>query len=528
MAHANSSSIFGTSGSFSRQIFGVLFVVLMVALLGSTIGFGSLLRVSSETGRMVDEAMAADHLASDLNRAISVNVARSKALALSSEPQVGDALTPEINQTSAQIEGLLNQLGVLLIAPEDKAILDRMRAANLEFLQACQALTVARDSGLTSAIEQVVAQRFNPTAQALQAAVTQLGDAQRASIDARVLGINGLSLNARWALLLFSACALVLGGLLSVWLVRRITRPIQQAVDTANRVAALDLTARIDGHDRDEAGRLLVALARMQGALRALVSEVQCASHSVAEGATQIAAGNLDVSSRTEMTASFLQQTAASIEEVATAMHASLEAAFQGEALAKSATLEALGGRSVMSEVMQTMSDIDASSRQIMDITGVIDSIAFQTNILALNAAVEAARAGEQGRGFAVVAAEVRTLANRSAVAAREIKVLIAVSADKVKSGTAKVRVAQETMGTIVDSVERVTLAIGQITAGSREQSSSMTRINGAVNQLDQMTQKNAAVVEESAAATQSLQNQAGDLRDLAGRFHLPRLALAL
>jgi methyl-accepting chemotaxis protein len=362
----------------------------------------------------------------------------------------------------------------------------------------------------------------------LQAAVTQLGDAQRASIDARVLGINGLSLNARWALLLFSACALVLGGLLSVWLVRRITRPIQQAVDTANRVAALDLTARIDGHDRDEAGRLLVALARMQGALRALVSEVQCASHSVAEGATQIAAGNLDVSSRTEMTASFLQQTAASIEDGATAMHASLEAAFQGEALAKSATLEALGGRSVMSEVMQTMSDIDASSRQIMDITGVIDSIAFQTNILALNAAVEAARAGEQGRGFAVVAAEVRTLANRSAVAAREIKVLIAVSADKVKSGTAKVRVAQETMGTIVDSVERVTLAIGQITAGSREQSSSMTRINGAVNQLDQMTQKNAAVVEESAAATQSLQNQAGDLRDLAGRFHLPRLALAL
>ncbi len=527
MAHADSSTIFGTSGSFSRQIFGVLSVVLMVALLGSAIGFGSLLRVSGETGRMVDEAMAAERLASDLNRAISVNVARSKALALSSEPQVGDALTPEINQTSAQIEGLLNQLDALLVTAADKAILGGMQAANIEFLQASQALTSARDSGLTSRIEQVVAQRFNPAAQALQAAVARLGDAQRANIDASVLGINGMSLNARWALVLFSAGALVLGGLLSVWLVRRITRPIQQAVDTADRVAALDLTAHIDGHDRDEAGRLLVALARMQASLRSLVSEVQCASQSVAEGATQIAAGNLDVSSRTEMAASFLQQTAASIEEVAATMHASLDAAFRGEALAQSAAQEAQGGSAVMSEVMQTMSEIDASSRQIVDITGVIDSIAFQTNILALNAAVEAARAGEQGRGFAVVAAEVRMLANRSALAAREIKALIAVSADKVKSGTAKVRVAQDTMRTIVDSVARVTLAIGQITAGSREQSSSMASINAAVSQLDQMTQQNAAVVEESAAATQSLQDQAGELRDAAGRFHLPRLALA-
>jgi len=209
-------------------------------------------------------------------------------------------------------------------------------------------------------------------------------------------------------------------------------------------------------------------------------------------------------------------------------MHASLEAAFRGEILAQSAAEQAAEGSAVMSEVMLTMNDINNSSRQIMDITGVIDSIAFQTNILALNAAVEAARAGEQGRGFAVVAAEVRTLANRSALAAREIKSLMSASADKVKQGTARVSQARDTMSKIVDSVACVTQAISEITAGSRVQSNSMASIHVAVSQLDQMTQQNAAVVEESAAAAQSLQDQAGDLRDVANRFQLPNMALAL
>ena len=528
MLNAGSYKKTGVSGSFSRRILGVFSLVLIVALLGSAIGFWSLLRVSTETGRMVDDVMAAERLASDLNRHISVNVALSKGFALSSEPQVGDALTPEISKTSAQIAALLNKLESMLITPEDKATLNRMQEANGTFLKARQELTVARDGGLTSNIERVYTSRFIPAAQALQEAVTQLGGSQRVKIDASVLGISDLSLTARSGLILFSFCALLLGVLLSAWLVRSITRPIQQAVDTANRVAALDLSTHIDGHDRDEAGRLLVALGRMQASLHSLVSEVQGASHSVAEGATQIAAGNFDFSSRTEMAASFLQQTAASVEEIAETMQASLAAAYRGEALAKSATQEAIGGSAVMSEVMQTMIDINESSRQIVDITAVIDSIAFQTNILALNAAVEAARAGEQGRGFAVVAAEVRTLANRSALAAREIKALIGVSAEKIKLGTARVSQARDTMSTIVDSVERVTQAIGQITAGSREQGSSMASINIAVNRLDQMTQQNAAVIEESAAAAQSLQDQAGDLRDVAGRFRLPGLALAL
>jgi methyl-accepting chemotaxis protein len=528
MADINSPKRTRVSGSFSSRILGVLALVLMVALVGSTIGYWSLHRVSHETGQMVDEAMATERIAGDLQRHITINLARSKALALSSEPQVGDILTPEISQTSAQVDDGLKKLDAMLNSAEDRAILGRMTEANVKFLQACKELTTARDSGMTASIEQVYRQRFTPASQALLEAVTQLGDSQRAKIDASVLDINNLSLTARWGLILFSICALLLGIVLSVWLVRSITRPIQQAVNTANRVAALDLTAHIEGHDRDEAGRLLVALSRMQASLHTMASQVQGASHSVAEGATQIAAGNLDFSSRTEMAASFLQETAAAVEEVAATMSSSLEAAFRGEALAKSAAVEAAGGSVVMSEVMQTMNDISESSRQIMDITSVIDSIAFQTNILALNAAVEAARAGEQGRGFAVVAAEVRTLANRSAMAARQIKTLIGESVEKVKLGTTKVNQARETMSAIVDSVERVAHAIGEVTDGSREQSTSMASINAAVNHLDQMTQQNAAVVEESAAAARSLQDQAGDLRDVAGQFRLPGLMLAL
>lgn len=528
MSHAGSWSRFRVAGTFSQRILGVLSLVLAVALAGSALGVWSLHRVSDETGRMVDEVMATERLAGDLHRHLSVNVARSKAFALSSEPQVGDALTPEINQTDAVVEALLKKLGGMLTIPEDQAIFRGMTQASGEFLKARQELTVARDGGLTANIERVYASRFTPAAQALLEAVTQLGDSQRTRIDTSVVHINELSLLARQGLIVFGVCALLLGGVLSIWLVRGITRPIQQAVDTANRVAALDLSEPIEGHERDEAGRLLSALGRMQVSLHTLVSQVQGASRSVADGAREIAAGNVDFSDRTEQAASSLQQTAASVEQIAATMQHSLQAASRGEMLAKSAANEAASGGTAMSEVMHTMNDISESSRQIGDITAVIDSIAFQINILALNAALEAARAGDGGRGFAVVAAEVRTLANRSAGAARQIKSLIGVSASKVQLGASKVRQAQDTMSAIVDSVARVAHAIGEITTANREQSSGMAEINIAANRLDQMTQQNAAAVEESAAAARSLQEQAGDLRDMAGRFRLPGLALAL
>jgi methyl-accepting chemotaxis protein len=355
----------------------VFALVLAVAMLGATIGYWSLYRVSNATEHMVRDVMSTERMAGDLQRHILVNVARSKAFALSSEPQVGEALMPEINQTTQQIDALLQKLGSVLTTSGDVAILARMTQANTAFTKARQELTVARDGGVTANIEKVYAERFTPAVTALQEAVKQLSDAQRANIDASASEIGQISLTARWGLVLFSLCALLLGGVSAVWLVRRISQPIQQAVDTANRVAALDLTFSIDGHDRDEAGRLLIALGQMQASLHNLVAQVQGASHSVAEGATQIAAGNLDFSNRTEMAASFLQQTAASIEEVAATMDASLQSAARGEALARSAALEATSGSAIMSDLMQTMDDIRTSSSKIVEITAVIDSIAF-------------------------------------------------------------------------------------------------------------------------------------------------------
>ncbi|MBK1684605.1 hypothetical protein CKO18_13660 [Rhodoferax fermentans] len=528
MSHRYDASATGATGSFSRKIAVVLALVLAVALLGSSIGFWSLQRVSGDTERMVGEVMATERLAADLQRHILVNVARTKGLALSSEPQVGDALMPEIKQTADQVAALLAQLGDKLTVPEDQATLARMQAANSRFAKSLQDLIAARDGGVTAKIEQAYTEQFTPAANELQAAVKQLGDAQRAKIDTSAQGIAGLSLNARWGLVVFSVCALLLSAVLSVWLIRSIKTPIQLAVDTADRVASLDLTHHFDGHNRDEAGRLLIALSRMQTSLHSLVHQVQTASHSVAQGSTEIAAGNLDLSSRIETAASYLQQTAASIEDVVANMHSSLEAASRGDALAKSASLEATQGSAVMTEVMQTMQDIHTSSSQIVEIISVIDGIAFQTNILALNAAVEAARAGEQGRGFAVVAAEVRTLANRSAVAAREIKSLIGSSASKIELGTQKAQQALDTMVHMVDSVKRVSAVIGEIHAGSLALSGTMTNINQAVTQLDSLTQQNAAVVEESAAAAQNLQDQAAGLRDVAAQFRLPNSALLL
>ena len=320
------------------------------------------------------------------------------------------------------------------------------------------------------------------------------------------------------AVLLF---ALVVSTGISLFMSRLIVLPLRNAIVTAGRIADGDLSSEITVVGSDETGQLLQALKGMNDSLAKVVGQVRQGTDTIATASSQIAAGNQDLSSRTEQQASSLEETAASMEELTSTVKQNADNARQANQLAVSASEVAVKGGSVVSQVVDTMGAINASSRKIVDIIGVIDGIAFQTNILALNAAVEAARAGEQGRGFAVVAAEVRNLAQRSAAAAKEIKTLIGDSVDKVEEGSQQVAQAGKTMEEIVSSVKRVTDIMAEITAASQEQTSGIEQINQAITRMDQVTQQNAALVEEAAAAAASLQDQASGLSEVVSVFRL-------
>ncbi|SFD73455.1 methyl-accepting chemotaxis protein [Paracidovorax konjaci] len=327
-------------------------------------------------------------------------------------------------------------------------------------------------------------------------------------------------------LLGLTALVAVLAGIGGALLITRsITGPMAQAVEVAQAVAEGDLTRTVQDTGRDEAARLLQSIQAMNGNLTRVVHQIRQASDSIATGSSQIASGNADLSQRTESQASSLQQTAASMEQMSATIRQNADTARTASQLAATASQAATRGGDVMGQVVSTMQDISGSSSKIADIIGVIDGIAFQTNILALNAAVEAARAGEQGRGFAVVASEVRALAGRSAEAAKEIKNLIGQSVEKVGAGTRLVDEAGTTMADIVQQVQRVSDLIAEIDAATREQSEGIGQVNAAVSQLDQATQQNAALVEEAAAAAGSLQQQAVRLTETVGVFRLSGMA---
>ncbi|KAB8036560.1 methyl-accepting chemotaxis protein [Janthinobacterium aquaticum] len=304
--------------------------------------------------------------------------------------------------------------------------------------------------------------------------------------------------------------------------------PLERAVVLLDQVAHGDLTARIDAEGENEIARLLMAIRRMQQDLLSTVVRVRGGAEAINRGSQELAAGNMELSARTETQASSLEETAASIEELTGTVKQNSENAQHARGLVDGASSTAAQGGEVMQEVVSTMNDINESSRRIVDIISVIDGIAFQTNILALNAAVEAARAGEQGRGFAVVATEVRSLAQRSSQAAREIKALIDDSVGKIALGTSLVERAGATMNTLVGDVRQVTAIVGEIATASREQSDGIDQVNQAIAQMDQVTQQNAALVEEAAAATQSLQDQAGELAQAVSVFKIESQARSL
>ena len=323
----------------------------------------------------------------------------------------------------------------------------------------------------------------------------------------------------------------VLGALaalmIAIWLARNIVIPLRSAVDLAKQVATGDLTVAVSSSSQDEVGELLTALGSMTEALSSIVGQVRSGTDNIATASSQIKSGNLDLSSRTEQQAASLEETASSMEELTSTVNQNADNARQANTLAASATGVAVKGGVAVAQVVETMGAINDSAKKIVDIIGVIDGIAFQTNILALNAAVEAARAGEQGRGFAVVASEVRSLAQRSASAAKEIKALIDNSVEKVTLGTRLVDEAGVTMEQVVASVQRVNDIIGEIANASEEQRSGIEQVNQAIVQMDEVTQQNAALVEEATAASVAMEDQAALLAQVVSTFKLDTVAVA-
>jgi methyl-accepting chemotaxis protein len=500
---------------------GAAFAAVLVLLIAITsIAWWRLDHQATAVRSMMAEPLAKERLVADWYRAIHTSVRRTTAVVKSADPALAAFFAPENAESSKRSSELQKGIEALLSTEAEKREFAALGEVRKRYVAARDQIVAAKAANPEQAA-QLFEQSFLPAGQAYLASLQALLDLQRAQIDATSHTIEADAAAARRHLLVLGLLSLALGGLCAWSITRSVTQPLRHAVAEAQRVASGDLSAMAASTATDECGQLLKALAEMQGALSSMIRGIRASTDSIGTASGEIASGNHDLSQRTEQTASNLQETAAAMEQLTATVKQSADSARQADQLASSAADTAARGGSVVSQVVTTMDEINASSKKVVDIIAVIDGIAFQTNILALNAAVEAARAGEQGRGFAVVAGEVRTLAQRSAQAAKEIKSLIGASVERVDAGSQLVADAGRTMQEIVGSVQRVSDIIGEITAAASEQSQGIGQINTAVAQLDQMTQQNAALVEESAAAAQSLRDQAERLAGSVRTFRL-------
>ena len=493
-------------------VLGLLVAVLLV-------GLYSMGQLSARTHDIVADKnvkMAAANTMSDNVRNItlaitSVVVAPTEALVQTELAKIGEAR----KKYGAAKETLQKKIST----DKETALMAELDAALKSGAPLNNKVIELRNAGQTEEAIAFLTQQAAPSLKIVLGALDSLvayeaQQAAQAATDAETL-----SASARAYMIILGSVAVLLGAFVAWIITRSITHPINAAVAVAETVASGDLSSHIVVNSSDETGRLLGALKAMNDSLLGVVAQVRHGTDAISTASSEIAAGNLDLSSRTEEQASSLEETASAMEELTSTVKQNADNARQANQLAKSASEVAVRGGSIVSQVVDTMGTINESSKKIVDIIGVIDGIAFQTNILALNAAVEAARAGEQGRGFAVVATEVRNLAHRSASAAKEIKELIAASVANVDTGSRLVNEAGQTMGDIVDSIVRVTDIMGEITSATHEQTIGIEQINMAIAQMDEVTQQNAALVEEAAAASQSMQEQAGELAHVVGFF---------
>jgi len=450
----------------------------------------------------------------------AVNAARMLAVLQSDDVALSERLAPQMKETSARISAIQKQIEEMPLSASVRERLAAVSSARKNYIDARDDTLKLKKAGSTDAVG-TFETRLKPALATYEKAV---GAFVQAYAEEQLSAHTAAERASTQILEIVAAAGLALmtlASLLCVLLVRSITRPLVVAVGLAERAARGDLSVALKVNQRDEIGDLLRAMSMMTANLSTLVSKIRAGTSVTATGISELAAGNGDLSQRTEQQASALEETASSMEELTSTVKQNADNAHQANQLAAGASAIAVKGGEVVAQAVTSMYSINDSSKKIADIIGVIDSIAFQTNILALNAAVEAARAGEQGRGFAVVASEVRTLAQRSAAAAREIKTLITDSVTRVEDGTRLVDEAGKAMEQIVTSVKQVTDIVAGIAAASQEQTSGIEQVNQAIMQMDQMTQQNAALVEQAAAAAESMQDQAQSLSRAVSIFRL-------
>ena len=502
-------------------------LTLVISLLIAAVGIQRLDATAERSEAILAGPLAKERLITEWYSQIFAAVRRTAAIVKSADPALGAYFKEDAARTGARSAELIKQIEPLIAQGAEQALFGQISEQRKAYTKARDEAVKAKAAGDEALAAQILDQQFTPAATAYQEVVQQLVAMQHANIAAAAQANQESAAASRRLIGALAALAVLLGAVSSWLLARGIVRPIREAVRLAETVASGDLTRRIEANGRDETGALLRALRHMNDSLVAIVTEVRASTDTISDASGEIAAGNLDLSSRTEQQASALEQTAASMEQLTGTVRQNADNARQANQLAITASNVAVDGGAVVGQVIATMGSINESSRKIVDIIGVIDGIAFQTNILALNAAVEAARAGEQGRGFAVVASEVRTLAQRSAAAAKEIKLLIGDSVDKVDIGAKLVDQAGATMEQVVESIRRVTDIMAEITHASQEQTGGIEQVNAAIGQMDESTQQNAALVEESAAAAGAMQEQATKLAEVVSVFKLDAQAVA-
>jgi methyl-accepting chemotaxis protein len=501
--------------------FGLVLVLLLVI---ASLGVYNMSTIYAKLDSIVNENAVKMQMVNDMSEAVHIvaRVTRSVVL-LEEEPAIRREME-KVVKARADYNQAVEALAKLPATPKGVEIRDRIAAqAKLTRPLNDKVFELALGNKDQEATDLLMKQA-GPATQIWQDEMDEYAALQKANNQAGAAEAVAAYERARTLMLVLSAVAIAVGVVASARIARGLLRQLggepDYAADIAGRIASGDLTVVVDTHNNDKQS-MLHAMKMMRDALASIVGEVRTGTAMIASASSEIASGNQDLSARTEQQASSLEETASSMEELTSAVRANNDNARQANQLAQSASAVALQGGAVVSQVVDTMGAINESSRKIVDIIAVIDGIAFQTNILALNAAVEAARAGEQGRGFAVVASEVRTLAQRSASAAREIKELIGTSVEKVEIGSRLVEQAGHTMGEVVASVQRVTDIMAEISTAGDEQSAGIEQINQAVSEMDTVTQQNAALVEEAAAAAEAMQNQAASLERVVSVFRL-------